>query len=226
MIGLLRYGFKKSHPLLALLYKWYSSFTHVYQFRDVKIRIFPKVFHPGWFTSTRLLIEYLADLPLKGRSFLELGCGTGLISILAAKKGAEVWASDINAKALANAQLNASRNRVNINFIHSDLFDEIDDKFDWIVINPPYYPKDPRNPEESAWFCGQNFEFFRKMFSQLRSNLKPDAQVIMVLCQGCDLVTIDLVAQEHHWKLVEMSQKKVLGELNYIFEIRPTQPIG
>ena len=149
-----------------------------------------------------------------------------MISILAAKKGAKVWASDINPRALGNAQLNANRNRVNINFIHSDLFDEIDEKFDWIVINPPYYPRDPKSTEESAWYCGENFDFFRKMFSQLRSNLKPDAQVIMVLCQGCDLVTIDLVAQEHHWKLVEVCQKKVLGELNYIFEIRPTQPAG
>ncbi len=215
----LRYGLRKGHPVLALLYKWYSSYSHDFQYNGIQIRVLPKVFHPGLFISTNLLIEYLSERSLNDQSFLELGCGTGLISIVAARNGAKVWASDIVPRALENGKLNAINNSVQIDFIHSDLFDAIDRKFDWIVINPPYYPKDPLNPDQAAWFCGANFEFFQKLFSQLAGNSKPNTQVLMVLSEDCDLASINSIAGQYQWELVEVTHKKVKGEVNYVYSV-------
>jgi hypothetical protein len=40
--------------------------------------------------------------------------------------------------------------------------------FDIIVINPPYYKKDPGSYSDYAWNCGSNGEYFKKLFTQLR----------------------------------------------------------
>ena len=60
----------------------------------------PEVFHPGFFFSTRLLLKLYQTIAIAGKSFLEPGCGSGLISIYAAKKGAIVTATDINPVAI------------------------------------------------------------------------------------------------------------------------------
>lgn len=81
-------------------------------------------------------------MPLKGKKFLELGCGSGLISIAAAKKGARVTASDINPVAVEFLVKNSEENKVEIEVIESDLFNDIPKQpFDIIAINPPYYKK-------------------------------------------------------------------------------------
>jgi release factor glutamine methyltransferase len=74
----------------------YLSKTRVYNWEDIKLLIPPEVFHPGFFTSTQLLLQYLKRFSLNERSFLELGAGSGLIAIYAAKKGAMVTATDIS----------------------------------------------------------------------------------------------------------------------------------
>ena len=71
---------------------------------------------PYWadcWPSARVLAEHVARQPGRGRSFLELGCGIGLVSLVAADVGFSVLASDYYADALeftaANAQRHALR---------------------------------------------------------------------------------------------------------------------
>src|SRR5688572_16208953 len=78
----------------------YLSKERRYRYKGIEMVIPPQVFHPGFFSSTKLLLNYIASHPLNNHSLLELGAGSGLISIFAAKKGAEVMASDINSIAI------------------------------------------------------------------------------------------------------------------------------
>ena len=78
---------------------------------------------------------------LKNKSFLELGCGSGIISLLASKRGAKVTASDINQTALDYLATNASKNELAVKTVFSDLFQNLENQtFDYIVVNPPYNP--------------------------------------------------------------------------------------
>ncbi len=69
---------------------------------------------------------------------LDLGTGSGIQGIVAAKNGCEVTFSDIDTNALECARKNSALNGVGGKFVNSDMFDGINEKFNTIIFNPPY----------------------------------------------------------------------------------------
>ena len=201
--------------------KYYLRKPREFSYEGINIIVNNGVFHPGLFYSTEYLLEYLKNQDLSERKLLELGCGSGLISVFAAKNGANVIATDISRNAMDNAGMNASRNGVKIEVLHSDLFDEIPlQKFDYIVINPPYYPAKPEKEEDHAWNCGADFEYFQKLFLQLHQYIHTDSKVIMVLSEDCKIETISKLAEVHGLDFTEISKKKIFLEWNFLFQIK------
>ena len=92
-------------------------------------------------------------------------------------------------------------------------------QFDYIIINPPYYPKKAQSREEEAWFCGSNFEYFQKLFSTLGNQLKIDSEVYMILSEDCELEKIKEIASEFGFEFNLALETKKWGEANYIFSI-------
>ncbi len=208
-------------PILKKLAKVYTRKEREYSYNNISVKVLPGVFHPGLFISTKVLLNFVNTLKFEGESFLELGAGTGIISILAAKKGAAVFASDISGKAIQNIELNAAKNNVQINIFTSDLFKNIPYmQFDYIIINPPYYSRDPGEEEEYAWFCGSNFEYFKSLFNSLSNYIGKDSKVFMILSEVCDIQKIKSIGLENEfvWKI--KIKKQFCGEKNYIFEIK------
>ena len=93
-------------------------------------------------------------------------------------------------------------------------------QFDWIVINPPYYPRNPANESEHAWFCGEDFQYFQKLFSQLGNFISADNQVIMILSEDCQLAHIQALAGERNITMSQILRKRVWGEENFIFQLK------
>jgi release factor glutamine methyltransferase len=207
------------HPILKPLSSWYLSKPRKYKYKGIEIKIPPGVFHPGLFFSTRVLLEYLASKNLREKRLLELGAGTGLISIYCAQKGAHVSASDISQRALQTIKENAQRNAATLVVIESDLFDSIDPRdFDLIVINPPYYPRTILSEADRSWFCGEHFEYFEKLFNQLRG--KPShLEVLMILSEDCALHRIQSIAKKNSLTLQETYSSKKWGEWNFVYKI-------
>ncbi len=180
------------------LTKLYLQRERKYRHSGITVVVRPGVFHPGLFPSTRMLIRYLASTRLEGKRLLELGCGSGLIALLAEKAGAVVTACDISAAAIKNTQINAAQNHSRISIIRSDLFDQLPSKvFDLIVINPPYYAKPPSTEAERAWFCGSDFEYYRQLFLQLNKYATKETEVLMTLAGDADIAIIKGIAKEH-----------------------------
>ncbi len=75
---------------------------------------------------------------------LEIGCGSGIVSLMAAKTAKSVLGTDVNPDAVACARANAERNGiVNASFIEGDMFSVVGSrKFNAIIFNPPYLPTD------------------------------------------------------------------------------------
>jgi len=202
--------------------QWYLRKPREFNYGTIKLIVAPGVFHPGFFFSTRYVLEFLNKQNLGGQRFLEVGCGSGIISILAAQKGADVTAIDINRKAVTNTIENAARNTVKVQVTTSDLFDNVlPIRFSWIVINPPYYPADAKTEEEYAWNCGLNHQYFEKLFGRLGSFLTPESKILIVLSDVCDLKTIFAIAAANRFLFEKISERKVWADgRNYLFWIK------
>jgi release factor glutamine methyltransferase len=208
-----------AHTYKPLLVKYLSK-TRMYKYGDFALEIPPQVFHPGFFFSTRLLLNYIKQLPLQGKGFLELGCGSGLISIYAAKEGAIVTATDINPIAVEFLQKNSRQNKTELTIIRSDLFKNIPEQlFDIIAINPPYYKKQPTTAKEYAWFCGENGEYFSGLFNNLANYIHVNSEILMVLFEGCDMEMIENLAAQNGFNLLCVHTRKNLLEKNFIYRI-------
>ena len=99
-------------------------------------------------------------------TFLEIGSGSGIQLETVLKLGIKkenIFSVDINPKAVEHCK------NQGFNCILSNLFENINKKFDIIIFNPPYLPKNPREPKDSqlATTGGKNGsevinEFLRK----------------------------------------------------------------
>lgn len=210
-----------SYYFLIPLTKWYLSKPRKWNKNGIRLEIPVGVFHPGLFFSTNYLLQYLLSFELKNQNVLELGAGSGLISIALAKKGANLMSTDISMVACKAIQRNGEINKVKLSVYQSDLFDKLPNeaRFDLIVINPPYYPSDPVTEADHAWFCGNDFNYFKKLFMNLQPRLLQNGKCIMVLSEDCVIDLIASIAMEHNLVWKQINKKKIFWEWNYLFEI-------
>lgn len=208
-----------AYPFLSFWYKQSAKRTRIYREFGLTLHILPSVFHPGLFLSTHVFIYFLDQVQLQGRRVLELGAGSGLIAFVAAQKGAITTATDINPQAIKGLEENAKRNQINLNVISSDLFEKVSPmNFDLIFINPPYYAKNPENDLEKAFYCGEDFNYFKRLFEQLNTcptDQFPDCY--MILSEDCDFERISIIARNYRFSLTERFKKSKLAELSTIY---------
>lgn len=209
-----------AHPFIWPFYRWYLSSPRWYRYQGLSIRLLPTVFHPGWLVSTKVLLEFLMELDISGKRVLELGAGSGLIGLSLAKKGSNVTASDLNPLAIRAMKESSIKNNIPLTLVESDLFVHIPlQEFDFIFINPPYYPRQPKDDWERAFFCGLDFDFFRGLFSQIKPFMGPATRVYMILNEYCGITKIIKIAEANQIVFKLLRQKRKAGEWQYIFEL-------
>ena len=93
--------------------------------------------------DSELIIDITKNLLFDGMKVLDLGCGSGCIGISLYQENSNIRLSlaDFSEKTLSLSKKNAVELKVECEFIHSDLFAHIDEKFDLIVTNLPYVAK-------------------------------------------------------------------------------------
>ena len=119
--------------------------SNIIEFEKFKIETNNKVFSPR--IDVEIFVQAIQGIIRKDSKILELGTGTGAISIALAKnyKDISILATDINKFAIKIAKKNSEINKVDkiIDFKESNWFSNVkDNKYDFIITNPPYIPKE------------------------------------------------------------------------------------
>lgn len=106
---------------------------------DIVIRIDPGMaFGSGTHETTSLCVEYLQNIDLTDKKVLDVGCGSGILGIVAAKLGASsVLGIDIDEKAVTIAGENVISNDVQqqMTVVHGDLLEQVTSPVQVVVAN-------------------------------------------------------------------------------------------
>ncbi len=112
------------------------------EFMGIPFKVTPDVLIPR--QDTEVLVEEALKYLKPGQTVLDVCTGSGCIAISLKSfvPDADVTALDISEKALLVAAENSKNNELPVQFVCSDLFSAITDKYDMIVSNPPYIPSE------------------------------------------------------------------------------------
>ncbi|MFB7513074.1 HemK2/MTQ2 family protein methyltransferase [Streptomyces sp. NPDC056144] len=150
-----------------------------------------------------------------GDKVLDMGTGSGSLALIAAKKGADVLAVDLNPYAVAavrtNAQLNGVADRVEAR--ESDVFDAVEGRFDLIIFNPPF-----------QWFAAADYadvagtdagyQALTRFFREARAHLTENGRMIMFFSTMGDVEYFEkLIADEG------FDRKVVLSTTQPVFDV-------
>lgn len=114
------------------------------EFYGYKIKTDKRVLIPRF--DTEYVVESALKYINKDSRVLDMCTGSGCIAIAIKKlKDCEVVAVDVSQDALDLAKENANINSADITFIHSDLFSNVEGKFDVVISNPPYVSEEDYN---------------------------------------------------------------------------------
>lgn len=160
------------------------------EFCDLKLAVDERVLIPR--PETEELVQMILAENEQGRhTVLDIGTGSGAIALALAEKRKEweITASDVSEKALELAQLNAKRHQISLNFILSDVFENIQGQYDIIVSNPPYIAFDEtyemdqsviRFEPDSALFAeNQGLAIYQNIAEAAHQFLKPQGKIYL-----------------------------------------------
>ncbi len=156
-----------------------------------------------------LLIESL-DIEI-GERILEVGCGSGVVSIHCAKNGGIVTSVDINPSAVELCSFNFKQNNLIGDVRYSDLYQNVPEKFDTIFFNLPYLPVEEEGMLEKAWSGGEDgLGPLPNLIEGARTHLLPNGRLVVVVSSLMDQNALD--------SCLKGLKVKSLGELSLFFE--------
>ena len=162
-------------------------------FYDRKYKVTKDVLSPRMETEELIykVIEYVKASSKNNFKILDLCTGSGIIAITLKKElsqfSIDVVASDISEEAIKVAKENAQSHDATIKFIQSDIFNNIADKFDIIVSNPPYIDRKDEvtmqdnvlkyDPHLALFAEEEGMYFYRKIIEQANDYLNENGVI-------------------------------------------------
>jgi release factor glutamine methyltransferase len=123
-----------------------------------------------------------------GLRVLDMGTGSGVSALLAARAGSDVVAVDVNPEAVECARANADRNGLGerITFVHGDLFRGVEKDFDLMIFDPPFRWFEPRDMLERS-HTDADYRTLTRFMSESPARLRNGGRIIMNFGTSGDL---------------------------------------
>ncbi len=158
---------------------------------------------------------------------IDLGTGSGCIGITLKKKIPElnITCLDISDKALEIAKQNAKKLDVDINFVQGDMLDNINEKFNVIISNPPYISEDEviedivkdNEPHLALYAKDDGLYFYDKILSTCKKNLEDKFLIAFEIGMTQKEKVIDLAKKHLGHDITCECKKDLSGKDRMIF---------
>lgn len=200
----------------------------IFKIYGFSIRVYPSVFHPLFFRSSAYFAELLLrSLDLDNRRVLDVGCGSGILSLICARLGAHVVAVDINPDAVRCTRENAALNGLKdcIEVFVSDLFENIPrgKLFDYIIANPPFFRAEPHSVADFAWKTNPEQPFLKRLAAGAKTHLAKNGQVLCLLSSDADVDREIKEFEQSGFMWTMIGSKRFMFEKLYLFRFVPNQ---
>ncbi len=139
--------------------------------------------------DTFLMLDALAKIPIERKKVLDVGTGSGILSLFCAARGAHVTATDVDELCLQTVQKAARTLGLSIRAILSDLFSNVREQFNVIIFNPPYLPSS--TVEDRTVDGGPDGTALSKRFLRsLADHLERDGTALLLVSSLNDSVSL------------------------------------
>lgn len=186
----------------------------------VPIVVFPEVLNPVVFRSGEFLaglLEHVTPASSIGRRALDMGTGTGVCAIFAARCGYDVIAVDVNPEAVRCTRVNILMNRLEdrIDVRHGDLFGPVSgQRFDLVLFNPPYFRGQPKDLFDLAW---RSVDLPERFAAGLPGALTQGGRALIVLSTDGEAPALLKALEENGLKVEAAAHRNFGNEIMTVF---------
>jgi len=179
----------------------------------------PKVLRTGAFFASQIDARLIAP----GASVLDMGTGSGVCALFAARHAHRVVAVDLSPAAVRCSHLNAVLNHLEdrIDIRQGDLFEPVaGERFDLVLFNPPFLLGVPTDHRDAAW---RSNDTARRFAAGLGDHLMPGGTALVLLStygDACPLFESELRASG--FRLTVFARRRYVNETVSI--LRATLP--
>ena len=197
--GLLRWLLGKLLEIcMRLMRRWRYDAYRVEHVSGMSILVLPTVANPKLLRTGAFFARCLDAQLAAGREVLDLGTGSGICALFAARHARRVVAVDINCAAVRCAGINAALNQVDhrVEVRHGDLFGPVNgERFDLVLFNPPFLLGAPKDARDAAW---RGNDVAVRFAAGLGTHLAPNGAALLLLStfgNACESYIDELRAQ-------------------------------
>lgn len=200
--------------------------TYLERIGQFSVYIHPTVYSPKYFPETLWFGENLPAI-VQGNSFLEVGVGSGLVSLHLAASGSTVVGVDINPDAVETARKNFRANGQTGSFFVSDVFENVSGTFDYLFWNHPWQI-DASIPQElkSEKTFDEDYRLLKRFVSEAKNYLAEDGSVLLGTSFYADLDAMTAIFEANGFahKIACQGQRSIgkgVTEEYYIIQLQP-----
>lgn len=210
---------------------WYRHARAAFERTDacsllgLELLIAPGVLHPRHFLSSRVMARQVMEVDLRDKAVADIGTGSGILALLAARSGARVTAVDINPVAVECAAENARRNGLadRVTVVSSDLFDQVRPglRFDLVITNPPFYSRASTSIPDRALAAEIGNGFYSRLAERLPGRLAENGALMMIQSSDADFEPIARMFEARGMQGRVIRRRRGIFETLTIREFKP-----
>jgi len=208
---------------LSLRHQWFSRRYRrlvLEEVDGVPLIILPDVFNPVLFRTGRFLARSLTTVSMDtATTVLDMGTGSGIGAVFAARRAARVVAVDVNPEAVRCAKLNALLNHFEdrIDVRCGDLFQPVaHDRFDFVLFNPPFYRGQPKDDLDRAW---RSEDVFERFAAGLGNHLTETGRAMIILSTDGEPQAALRALESNGFTIIPFAHRDFGNELLTIYSI-------